>query len=359
MLEEYKNANTKILCKCKIDGNEWYSKPTNLIHLKRGCPECGKRIVSKKMSLSHNEFQFKLNEYNKNNNTYWKTYDTYKNNSSMMNFICEKDGYEVISTWTTLSSKGCKCINCENEKYHKKLVKHIEDNKMPIIVKGKYLNSSTPISCLCTICGENFTITPNSIISQNAIHRKCAYKIMGKQSIIPIDDFIKRLEESNPHIIYLDGYHGISYKAQVKCKLCEYIWDANIFGLLYGKGCPNCSRYKGETFISNFLSKHNITFNVQKTFNDLIGIGGYKLRYDFYLPKHNLLIEYQGIQHEKPVDFIGKGDKFAQDSFFYQQEHDSRKREYAKEHNIKLLEIWYWDFKNIEKILLKELDLVI
>lgn len=31
------------------------------------------------------------------------------------------------------------------------------------------------------------------------------------------------------------------------------------------------------------------------------------------------------------------------------------KRQYAKDHNIKLLEIWYWDFDNIENILEKEL----
>lgn len=64
-----------------------------------------------------------------------------------------------------------------------------------------------------------------------------------------------------------------------------------------------------------------------------------------------LLIEYQGIQHEKPIDFSGKGQDFSLKSFKLQQEHDKRKREYAKEHNINLLEIWYWDFDNIENIL--------
>ena len=40
-----------------------------------------------------------------------------------------------------------------------------------------------------------------------------------------------------------------------------------------------------------------------------------------------------------------------------QQEHDKRKRQYAKDHNIKLIEIWYWDFDKIESILEKELGL--
>ena len=31
------------------------------------------------------------------------------------------------------------------------------------------------------------------------------------------------------------------------------------------------------------------------------------------------------------------------------------KKEYAESHGIKLLEIWYWDYKKIEEILNKEL----
>lgn len=33
---------------------------------------------------------------------------------------------------------------------------------------------------------------------------------------------------------------------------------------------------------------------------------------------------------------------------------DNLKREYAKDNNMRLLEIWYWDFDNIEEILSKE-----
>jgi len=46
----------------------------------------------------------------------------------------------------------------------------------------------------------------------------------------------------------------------------------------------------------------------------------------------------------------------AEARFKKQLEHDRRKREYAKKHNINLLEIWYWDFDNIEKILDRELE---
>jgi very-short-patch-repair endonuclease len=69
------------------------------------------------------------------------------------------------------------------------------------------------------------------------------------------------------------------------------------------------------------------------------------LSYDFYLPSYNLLIEYQGEYHD------GTANNQSKDAFLRQQEHDKRKLEYSVEHNIELLEIWYYDFENIENIL--------
>ena len=88
-------------------------------------------------------------------------------------------------------------------------------------------------------------------------------------------------------------------------------------------------------------------------YDSLIGLGGGNLSYDFYLPDYNLLIECQGIQHESYTKGFHKTKK----DFERQLEHDRRKREYAKQHNIKLLEIWYYDMDNIEDILIKELEL--
>ena len=40
-----------------------------------------------------------------------------------------------------------------------------------------------------------------------------------------------------------------------------------------------------------------------------------------------------------------------EEEFNIQKEHDKRKREYARNNGINLLEIWYWDMKNIENII--------
>ena len=116
-------------------------------------------------------------------------------------------------------------------------------------------------------------------------------------------------------------------------------------------GCNVCASSFGERKIFDFLTEHNIKFIGQKKFDDLIGVGKGLLSYDFYIQDCNLLIEYQGEQHERPVKFNGITENEAKKCFIRQKEHDKRKREYAKEHNIKLLEIWYWDYDNIEEIL--------
>ena len=71
------------------------------------------------------------------------------------------------------------------------------------------------------------------------------------------------------------------------------------------------------------------------------------------MPKYNLLIEFQGEQHERYVDIFYA----TENDFKKQQEHDKRKREYAEEHNIELLEIWYRDYEKIENILSQELNI--
>ena len=88
----------------------------------------------------------------------------------------------------------------------------------------------------------------------------------------------------------------------------------------------------------------------QKSFINLKGLGGRPLTYDFYIPQCNLLIEFQGKQHESPIRHFG-GEK----QFSTQQEHDKRKRKYAQQNNINLLEIWYYEIDNIKSILLQKI----
>jgi len=120
-----------------------------------------------------------------------------------------------------------------------------------------------------------------------------------------------------------------------------------------GRGCPYCSKSLNEKKISELLKQFNI-YNIQHyTYEGLIGEGGDLLSYDFYLPNENLLIEYQGKQHTEFVKMMHG----TQERFERQKEHDRRKEQYTIDNNINFLAIHYWDDKNIEKILRKELHI--
>jgi len=134
------------------------------------------------------------------------------------------------------------------------------------------------------------------------------------------------------------------------CKECGHEWDAEIKNRSrkLGTGCPKCLESKGEQGISKLLNKYYIYYIPQKQFDGLIGLRNGNLSYDFYLPvKYNLLIEFQGLQHEKYCKGFHKSIK----DFERQLEHDRRKKEYAEQNGYNFLEIWYWDIDNIENIL--------
>ena len=82
-----------------------------------------------------------------------------------------------------------------------------------------------------------------------------------------------------------------------------------------------------------------------------------KLSFDFYLPEHNLCIEYDGEHHYKSVRFNGKSIESSEKAFKKTQLHDQIKTDYCLNNNIQLFRIPYWDFKNIEQILEKELQI--
>lgn len=102
--------------------------------------------------------------------------------------------------------------------------------------------------------------------------------------------------------------------------------------------------------ISYFLNIKNINYFPQYKFQNCKKIR--LLGFDFYLPDYNLCIEYQGEHHYRPIDFAGKGEEWAEKEFKNNQIKDQIKRDYCKENGINLLEISYWEFNNIDNILM-------
>ena len=113
----------------------------------------------------------------------------------------------------------------------------------------------------------------------------------------------------------------------------------------YWKG-RRCS--KGEHKISKILTEHNIEFECEKTFDTCRSPKNHRLRFDFFLPTYNILIEFQGHHHFRPVN------KYRRAKIVHEKTkvHDKIKREYVQQNNLVLFEIHYKDYENLEEIIM-------
>lgn len=119
-------------------------------------------------------------------------------------------------------------------------------------------------------------------------------------------------------------------------------------------GCPRCSFSKGEAAIERFLLVNNVSYLSQYVPPDLTNKSKKAhYRFDFFLPMHNLLIEFDGVQHDKPVEYWNT--KFT--SYEKIQERDQVKNQYSAANNIRLIRVKYKDLNNINQILERELQL--
>ena len=202
-----------------------------------------------------------------------------------------------------------------------------------------------------------YPITPTNFYQGN----RCPYCVNHNGKVHPKDSFgalypskAKYWSENNDKSPFeVAPKSNDEYK--FICEKCGKEFDRKLYNLnQYNCGvyCADCNNSELEETTKQVLQKYNIKYIPQMKYNNLLGLGGRNLSYDFYLPDYNLLIECQGIQHE-----IWMEGWITKEGFERQLEHDRRKREYAKQHNIKLLEIWYYEIDKIEDILIKELNL--
>lgn len=141
-------------------------------------------------------------------------------------------------------------------------------------------------------------------------------------------------------------------KVNIICKkhgIFKQCWNNHIHGK---DNCPSCKSSKGENEIKKYLENNNIKYIPQKSFNDCVNDKtGRKLVFDFYLPKQNICIEYDGKQHYFPIKFFGGVKEFNDITY-----KDNIKNEFCKNNNIKLIRISYKDKNNVEKLLYEQVE---
>lgn len=150
------------------------------------------------------------------------------------------------------------------------------------------------------------------------------------------------LFNSNVKYIKLIGeYTGMRNKVELKCCVCGLEWSANAYSVLKGVGCPRCKESKGEKLIRSILEDNNIEYvrEYSPKWDER------RFRYDFYLPKYNILIEFDGKQHF--IEYTGSFLEF-NTTLSDRKLSDEIKNELALKNKVKLIRISYSEYSNIK-----------
>ena len=186
-------------------------------------------------------------------------------------------------------------------------------------------------NCLCS-CGNYKKIRGSSLRrgltkSCGCLHRESSIKnLIGQRfgKLVVLKDSGKRVNKNVVWLCQCDC--GNLYQAR-----SNHLQDGHI------KSCGCQKQSRGVLEIQRILIENKIPFQKQKTFDDCRFSDTKALaRFDFYV-NDTYLIEFDGEQHFKSVDFYG-----GQESFKKRLQHDKFKDQWCLQHNILLIRIPYY-----------------
>jgi hypothetical protein len=177
----------------------------------------------------------------------------------------------------------------------------------------------TLIQCKCKYCGKINEKTLYDYLKGHGCTCQCT------NTLLTNEEYQKELGDE---YTLLSEYKGREHSVMIKHNLCGFCYKTNARHYT----CPKCRGSKGEKAIAFLLQEASIEFIQEYK----IKINEHDLRFDFYLPKYDIFIEYQGEQHFKAKPYFG-GEK----GLKRQQQYDNYKRDWCKINNHNLLEINY------------------
>ena len=220
--------------------------------------------------------------------------------------------------------------------------------------KFSYINSKVKGIIICKEHKE-FLQDPNSHLRGRGCCI-CGHDKTGKSKRLGLSDFLKKaiLKHGNIYDYTNTNYIIAHKKVLIFCNKHGGFYQTPHNHLL-GNGCPKCHISKGERKIIQFFNDNKIDYIYQKTFDNCRNPKtNYKLKFDFYIPSKNLLIEYDGEQHFSQ-GYIG-GNYFTTIKDLNELKYrDQIKQQFALKNNINFLRIKFDELKNVNQVLLSNI----
>lgn len=275
----------------------------------------------------------------------------------MWHCVCDCGELTVVrgAFLRTGHTKSCGCgqtghnaIDLSGMRYHRVLViDRADDEVQP---SGRRIRRW---NCLCD-CGKMFVTRGNALSSNHVKSCGCRKKQLRIKDMVGRQfgklTVIERAEDK----VLETGLRYVRWHCRCECGADTVVRGTALRGgSTMSCGCHRLEQLaskvmsRSEVWVNNYLTSTGVTFTPQASFPGLMGTGGRLLSYDFAVQVENVtyLIECHGLQHYQPIKYFG-GAK----TFETQQEHDRRKRNFAKQNDYRLLEIPVHGLKENEVI---------
>lgn len=324
VLDKYTLSKNRIHIKHKSCGTVFIRKAGDFL-AGRQCPYCFG------ISKSPEKYEKEFNAKNKGRFKLLSKYKGVRKNVRVKCLIC---GVEMSRrSGEFVGNPAYDCPYCTGH-----INNPIEYNEKIKKVAGSEYTQLTPytkarekIKMRHNKCGYEYWITPRLFIKGSRCMmcyghpRKTTKQFKQEVHTITKGEY-ECVSEYYNNKTYVEFYHTI----------CRKYYKARPHDFLSGNRCPFCKQSKGEKNIQNILDRLGIVYEIQKAFDDC-GNNHQWLPFDFYIESLNLLIEYDGIQHYKEVEYFGGKDKLLD-----QQRRDEVKNNYCDNNLINLLRIPYF-----------------
>jgi hypothetical protein len=331
-LAVYKSSREKVLIKCPEHGIFEQAPHKHLSG--QGCPRCARELFKYNQMTTESFFE-------KAKKIYGDRYDyslvDYKRSSIKVKIVCPKHGMFETSPNNHLRDMG-NCPVCSEKSRADKhrydtqefidMAIRIHNNKYDYS-KVDYTGCFSEIKIICPTHGE-FLQTPSVHLSGKGC-RGCS----DDKHRSNLQEFLKKAKEvhGGRYDYSMVDYSITRNKIKIICPK-HGIFEQTAANHLKGQGCPTCLESQGEQKIVKFLESNHIEYKREKSFENCRNKK--PLFFDFYIPKLNTCIEYDGRHHYSPVDYFGGKPTFEQ-----MVRSDSIKNAFCSANGIKLIRIPY------------------
>ena len=348
---KYQGADKHVLVGCRKEGHGFFPiTPNN--HLNGwGCPECKKDKLRALKTYTKKEFVALAREVHGDKYRYS---GKYLNGRTQMEMECPIHGPFKQPPHSHLQGRGCRtcgdgrtrqagCYTHE-EFVAKARAAHGDKYSYP----EQYQRSDCHIKIICPKHGP-FPQLPSDHVQGHGCD-KCRTDLAAERYRKDHETFLREARAIHgERYAYLGVYTSNRKPITIICPDHGPFTQKPVSHINRKAGCPACSQSKGERAVALVLESLKIVYVREMKFDECRSKS--PLPFDFWLPDHNTLIEYDGEQHFVSNLFFG-GDEGLKDL----QRRDGIKTRYARMSGKRLIRVKF-SVEDIESHILDALGM--